>query len=85
MGAGYYVDDIIGNLLVLPGKLVAAWTAFVFDNEVIDGSVRAVGGGVRRIGGWLRPLQTGFVRSYAAVTFAGVVGLLVWFVARGVG
>ncbi len=85
VGAGYYVDDIIGNLLVLPGKLVAAWTAFVFDNEVIDGSVRAVGGGVRRIGGWLRPLQTGFVRSYAAVTFAGVVGLLVWFVARGVG
>jgi len=85
VGNGYYVDDIIGNLLVLPGKLVAAWTAFVFDSEVIDGSVRAVGGGVRRIGGWLRPLQTGFVRSYAAVTFAGVVGLLLWFVTRGVG
>ncbi|MGI9611015.1 MAG: NADH-quinone oxidoreductase subunit L, partial [Acidimicrobiia bacterium] len=82
---GYYVDDIIGNLLVLPGKLVAAWTAFVFDNEVIDGSVRAVGGGVRRIGGWLKPLQTGFVRNYAAVTFAGAVGLMVWFVSRGVG
>ena len=81
---GYYVDDIIGNLLVLPGKLVAAWTAFVFDSDVIDGSVRAVGGGVRRIGGWLRPIQTGFVRNYAAVTFAGVVGLLVWFVSRGV-
>jgi hypothetical protein len=47
--------------------------------------VRAVGGGVRRIGGWLRPIQTGFVRSYAAVTFAGVVGLLLWFVSRGAG
>ena len=81
---GYYVDDIIGNLLVLPGKLVAAWTAFVMDSEIIDGSVRAVGGGVRRVGGWLRPLQTGFVRNYAAVTFSGVVALLVWFVSRGV-
>ncbi len=82
---GYYVDDIIGNLIVLPGKLVAAWTAFVLDSEIIDGSVRAVGGGVRRIGGWMRPIQTGFVRSYAAVTFAGVVGLLLWFVSRGAG
>ena len=82
---GYYVDDIIGNLIVLPGKLVAAWTAFVVDSDVIDGSVRAVGGGVRRVAGWLRPIQTGFVRNYAAVTFAGVVGLLVWFVSRGVG
>jgi len=82
---GYYVDDIIGNLVVLPGKLVAAWTAFVLDSQIIDGSVRAIGGGVRRIIGWMRPIQTGFVRNYAAVTFAGVVGLLVWFVSRGVG
>ncbi|RZV47686.1 MAG: NADH-quinone oxidoreductase subunit L [Acidimicrobiia bacterium] len=85
VGNAYYVDDIIGNLIVLPGKLVAAWTAFVLDSEIIDGSVRAVGGGVRRIGGWLRPIQTGFTRNYAAVTFAGVVGLLLWFVTRGVG
>jgi NADH-quinone oxidoreductase subunit L len=85
VGNAYYVDDIIGNLVVLPGKLVAAWTAFVLDSEIIDGSVRAVGGGVRRIGGWLRPIQTGFTRSYAVVTFAGVVGLLLWFVTRGVG
>ncbi len=85
VGNGYYVDDIIGNLLVLPSKLVAAWTAFVLDSEVIDGSVRAIGGGVRRVSGWLRPIQTGFVRSYAAVTFAGVVALLVWFVSRGAG
>jgi NADH-quinone oxidoreductase subunit L len=85
VGNAYYVDDIVGNLVVLPGKLVAAWTAFVMDSEVIDGSVRAVGGAVRRLGGLMRPIQTGFVRNYAAVTFAGVVGLLVWFVARGVG
>jgi NADH-quinone oxidoreductase subunit L len=82
---GYYVDDIIGNFLVLPGKLAAAWTAFAFDTNVVDGSVRAIGGGVRKVGSWMRPLQTGFVRSYAAVTFVGVVGLMIWFVARGIG
>jgi len=85
VSSGYYADDIIGNLIVLPGKLVAAWTAFVLDSEIIDGSVRAIGGGVRRISGGLRPIQTGFVRNYAAVTFAGVIGLLVWFVSRGAG
>ena len=81
---GYYVDDIIGNLIVLPSKLGAAWMAFVFDTDVIDGSVRGVGGAVRRVGAWLRPIQTGFVRNYALVTFAGVVGTLLWFVSRGV-
>ncbi len=82
---GYYVDDIIGSLIVLPAKLGAAWTAFVFDTDVVDGSVRGVGGVVRRVGAWLRPLQTGFVRNYALVTFAGVVGILLWFVSRGTG
>ncbi|MEE9473630.1 MAG: NADH-quinone oxidoreductase subunit L, partial [Acidimicrobiia bacterium] len=82
---GYYVDDIIGNLIVLPSKLGAAWAAFVFDTDVIDGSVRGIGGAVRRVGAWLRPLQTGFVRNYALVTFAGTVGILLWFVSRGVG
>ena len=82
---GYYVDDIIGTLVVLPSKLGAAWTAFVFDTDIIDGSVRGIGGAVRRVGAWLRPLQTGFVRNYALVTFAGTVGMLFWFVSRGVG
>jgi NADH-quinone oxidoreductase subunit L len=82
---GYYVDDIIGTLVVLPSKLGAAWTAFVFDTGIIDGSVRGIGGAVRRVGAWLRPLQTGFVRNYALVTFAGTVGMLLWFVSRGVG
>jgi NADH-quinone oxidoreductase subunit L len=82
---GYYVDDIIGTLVVLPSKLGAAWTAFVFDTDIIDGSVRGIGGAVRRVGAWLRPLQTGFVRNYALVMFAGTVGMLFWFVSRGVG
>jgi NADH-quinone oxidoreductase subunit L len=80
----YYVDDIIGNLVVLPAKLGAAWTAFVFDNDVVDGAVRGTGVLVRKLGTWLRPIQTGFVRNYAAVTFVGAVLVMVWFVARGV-
>jgi NADH-quinone oxidoreductase subunit L len=80
---GYYVDDIVGNLLVLPGKLGAAFLAFVVDTDIIDGAVNGAGVLVRRVGAWLRPLQTGFVRNYGVVLLAGVVGLLAWFVVRG--
>ncbi len=80
---GYYLDDVYGNTVVLPGKLVAAWTAFVGDQRVIDGAVNGVGWVVRRIGVALRPLQSGFVRNYAIAVMAGTVGVLAWFLLRG--
>jgi NADH-quinone oxidoreductase subunit L len=83
MGHAYYMDDVYGTLLVAPGKLLAAWWAFVFDKNVIDGIVNGTGTAVRRIGAALRPLQSGFVRSYALTIAAGVVGLVIWFLATG--
>jgi NADH-quinone oxidoreductase subunit L len=83
MGHAYYVDDVYGTLVVAPGKLLAAWSAFVLDKKVIDGAVIGVGTVVRRIGAALRPLQNGFVRSYALSIAAGVVGLVIWFLATG--
>ncbi len=80
---GYYLDDIYGNTLVLPGKLGAAWLAFVADQRFIDGLVNGVGLVVRRVGAALRPIQSGFVRNYGAAVLAGAVAMLVWFVARG--
>ncbi|MGB7860524.1 MAG: hypothetical protein WBM90_08505, partial [Acidimicrobiia bacterium] len=57
--------------------------AFSFDIPVIDGAVNGVGRLFRGMGEWARPLQTGFVRNYAAVFLAGTVLILAWLVVRG--
>ncbi len=83
LGNGYYVDDLYAGVFARGGKLGAAWLAFRFDARGIDGAVEGVGALTRRAGGWLRPLQTGFVRSYGLAIVAGAVGLLAWFLSRG--
>ncbi len=80
---GYWVDEVYGALIVKPGLRVADWSAGMVDQKVIDGAVNGVGAVVRRVGLWLRPIQSGFVRSYGAVLAAGVVGVVAWIVARG--
>jgi NADH-quinone oxidoreductase subunit L len=81
---GYYVDDLYGRVFVLPGKAVAGRLAFVFDNRVIDGVVNGSARVVRGTGELLRPLQSGWVRSYAMGILAGTLGLVLWFLIRGV-
>jgi NADH-quinone oxidoreductase subunit L len=83
LGRGYYVDDVYGQVFARAGKLGAAWLAFRFDSRGIDGAVEGVGGLTRRVGSWLRPIQTGFVRSYAMAMVLGGVALLAWFLSRG--
>ena len=82
---GYYVDDLYGTTLVKPGRRAAVWTAFVADAKGVDGAVNGIAVIIRSIGNALRPLQTGYVRSYAVGIGAGTVGLLVWFLFRGGG
>jgi NADH-quinone oxidoreductase subunit L len=79
----YYVDDMYAGVFARGGKLAAAWLAFRFDARGIDGIVEGTGSFTRRVAGWMRPLQTGFVRSYSLAIVAGAVGLLVWFLSRG--
>ena len=81
---GYYVDDLYGKVFVLPGKAAAGWLAGVFDNSVIDGLVNGSARLVRGTGDVLRPLQSGWVRSYALGIGAGTVGLVLWILIRGV-
>ena len=83
IGRGYYVDDVYGQVFARTGKLAAAWLAFRFDARGIDGAVEGVGALTRKTGGWLRPIQTGFVRSAAAAVVVGAVALLAWFLSRG--
>ncbi len=81
-GNAYYVDSTIGRLVGGPVRAFADWTARVVDQGIIDGAVNGVASGVSAIGGGLRRLQSGIVRQYAIVAFAGVVALLVYVLVR---
>jgi len=83
MANQYYVDDMYAGVFARGGKLGAAWLAFRFDARGIDGIVEGTGSFTRKVAGWMRPLQTGFVRSYGLAIVAGSVGLLAWFLSRG--
>ncbi|HUG75744.1 MAG TPA: NADH-quinone oxidoreductase subunit L [Acidimicrobiia bacterium] len=83
LGRGYFVDDVYGQVFARTGKLGAAWLAFRFDARGIDRLVEGTGSLTRRAGLLLRPLQTGFVRSYSAGIVLGAVALLAWFLVRG--
>ncbi len=80
---GYYVDDLHGKTLVLPGKALAENAAFTIDARIVDGAVNGTGWVVRQFGNRLRRLQTGRVRNYGAGMLAGAVGLLLWMLLNG--
>jgi NADH-quinone oxidoreductase subunit L len=75
---GWYVDTYYAAILVAPGKAVAAFTAYRLDAGFIDGIVNGVGAGTRRLAEAGRRIQTGYVRTYALVLFAGAVGILLY-------
>jgi NADH-quinone oxidoreductase subunit L len=78
----WYFNDFIAAVNDGPARLVAVWTAYVFDRKVIDGAVNGVATLVRDTGGTVRRLQTGFVRNYALAIAAGAVVLFAFVVFR---
>ncbi len=78
----FWVDKFYGKTIVLPGKKLAQGMAS-FDSFFVDGAVNGVAVVVKRIGMSLKPLQSGFVRSYGATFVAGVIGLVIFFLTRG--
>ena len=78
----FYVDEIYGRGLVLPGKSFSAYLADVFDVRYIDGAIMGTGRVIARAGENLRGLQTGYVRNYAALILFGVVVLLALLLVR---
>ena len=82
---GYYVDDLYGKTIVLPGKAIAERLAFTADAKGIDGAVDGVGALVKQIAEWARPLQTGLVRNYGVGILGGAVGILLFVLIRGGG
>jgi len=82
LAAGWYLDAAYGATIVAPGKLGAAFAAYVFDRGVIDGAVNGVGRAVAAASRAGRRIQTGFVRSYALATFLGATALLLYLAFR---
>ena len=83
MEHGYWVDDMYGRLAVIPGRRLAEWTARVAEQRIIDGAVNGTGALVRRLGRRLRPVQSGYVRTYGVLLAAGTVAVMIWIVFRG--
>ena len=77
----FYVDEAWTRFVGGPGRRAFEGVA-AFDANVVDGAVDGVGRSVRAGGALLRRVQSGFVRSYALLTAAGAVALLVWFLVR---
>ena len=74
-------DETIANFMGGPGRKgfdLVAW----FDATFVDGAVNGMGRLVRTGGGQLRRVQSGLVRSYAALVAIGAVALIVWFLTR---
>jgi proton-translocating NADH-quinone oxidoreductase chain L len=81
LARGWRYDESITNFMGGPGRRsfdLVAW----FDAAFVDGAVNGVGRIVRDSGGQLRRLQSGLVRSYAAMVAIGAVALLIWFLSR---
>jgi NADH-quinone oxidoreductase subunit L len=76
-------DSTISSLIGGPGYKSFDGVAS-FDAVVVDGVVNGAGIEVRRISGVLSNLQTGLIRSYAAIVAFGAVAVLAWFLVRGV-
>jgi NADH-quinone oxidoreductase subunit L len=73
----YYVDEIYDATIIHPieaGSREGLWK--LFDQEVIDGFLHALGRAITESGDVVRYLQTGFVRSYAAIILFGALALI---------
>jgi NADH-quinone oxidoreductase subunit L len=77
----WYYDEEVTAFMGGPGRKsfdAIAW----FDAHIIDGAVNGVAAVVRGVGGRLRPVQSGFLRSYALGVTIGVVVVLGYFITR---
>ncbi len=79
----WFVDEAYSRTIVR-GSEAGAELMATFDTQVVDGAVNGVAWLVKKAGEAVRPLQTGFVRSYGAGLAAGAIGLAIWLVSRGV-
>ena len=76
----YYVDELYDATVINPinaGSREGLWK--LFDLKVIDGLVNGLGRAVADVGGFVRYMQIGFVRSYAAIILLGALAVIAYF------
>jgi NADH-quinone oxidoreductase subunit L len=78
----FYVDEIYGRAIVLPGKALANFCAYTLDARGIDRIVTGTGGLLAGLSERARRVQSGYVRNYAATFLVGVVILFSIVVVR---
>ena len=75
----YYVDELYNWVIVRPGQATADFLAGAFDRGFLDGIVNGVGRVVNWAGGFLRPVESGYARSYASWMLLGAIILLIYW------
>ncbi|MCO4835321.1 MAG: NADH-quinone oxidoreductase subunit L, partial [Acidimicrobiaceae bacterium] len=78
LAQGWGYDDAVSNFMGGPGS--KGFDALAdFDGKVVDGAVNGVGKLIQLDGSFLRKIQNGLVRSYAALVAVGAIGLMIYF------
>ena len=80
----FYVDELYGRAIVLPGKALASFCANFLDARIVDGAVNGVAWLVGQSSWALRRVQTGYIRNYALTFLFGVVVAFSLLAFRGV-
>jgi NADH-quinone oxidoreductase subunit L len=76
----WFFDELIGAVVVRPFAALGRFSRSVFERLFVNGAlVGGPSGAVRAGSAAARALQSGFLRSYAAVLLAGVGGLALFF------
>jgi NADH-quinone oxidoreductase subunit L len=65
-------DDVNESLVMLPGQVLTRSLVYA-DRTAVDAGWLGLASGVGRLGRWLRGLQSGYSRQYAAVTLGGLL------------
>jgi NADH-quinone oxidoreductase subunit L len=81
----YYIDEIYDTTIINPinvGSREGLWK--IFDVGVIDGFLHALGQVITEAARFVRHLQAGFVRGYAAIILLGALALIGFFAYFGV-
>ncbi|HEY3249355.1 MAG TPA: NADH-quinone oxidoreductase subunit L [bacterium] len=81
-GRQWYVEDAYRVLILAPGRALARMLTATVERDIIDGAVNGTAAALAGAGAGLRRLQTGYVRSYAAVILIGVILVMGYWLFR---
>ncbi|MCD6725787.1 MAG: NADH-quinone oxidoreductase subunit L [Solirubrobacteraceae bacterium] len=81
--AKWWFDELIGILVVRPAAWFGRWARDTFERLFVDGALVGGASGLVRAGSAaVRALQTGLLRSYAALLVLGLTIVLLYFLIR---